>query len=214
MSESLVRIDTVATKMNMLIGELLDFAHLQVGQPLDLNRRPTDLVALARQVAAEYQHSTDRHHIRMEHTTPKVVGLWDAPRLERVLDNLLSNAIKYTQKGGEITIQVGLEDVEGYSGNGKGPQAVLVVRDQGIGIPASDLPYVFEWFRRAGNVSGRIGGTGIGLASARQVVEQHGGTISVESQEGQGTTFTVRLPLATLEANDATAPLDPTRLRV
>ena len=73
--------------------------------------------------------------------------------------------------------------------------AVLVVRDRGMGIPADDLPYIFEWFRRVGNVSGRIRGTGVGLACARQVVEQHGGTITAESQEGQGSTFTVRLPL-------------------
>jgi signal transduction histidine kinase len=70
------------------------------------------------------------------------------------------------------------------------------VRDQGIGIPAADLPRVFERFHRAGNVAGRIAGAGIGLAAARQIVEQHGGTISVERREGAGSTFAVRLPLA------------------
>jgi signal transduction histidine kinase len=73
---------------------------------------------------------------------------------------------------------------------------VLVVRDQGLGIPAADLPRIFTRFERAGNVVGQIPGTGIGLAAVRQVVEQHGGRITVESQEGVGTTCTVRLPLA------------------
>ncbi len=73
--------------------------------------------------------------------------------------------------------------------------AVLAVQDQGIGIPAADLPHVFERFYRARNVSGRTPGTGLGLAGARQIVEQHGGTIAVESREGAGSTVTIRLPL-------------------
>src|SRR5262249_5930145 len=77
--------------------------------------------------------------------------------------------------------------------------AYLTVRDDGIGIPAGDLPHVFERFRRAENVTGRIAGTGIGLAAARQIVEQHGGTIAVESVEGFGTTVTIWLPLASAD---------------
>jgi signal transduction histidine kinase len=73
---------------------------------------------------------------------------------------------------------------------------VLVVRDEGIGIPAADLAHIFDRFARASNVAGHVQGTGIGLASARGIVEQHGGIIAVESTEGVGSTFTVRLPLA------------------
>jgi signal transduction histidine kinase len=76
-----------------------------------------------------------------------------------------------------------------------GPQAVLTVRDPGIGIPAADLPRVFEQFHRADNVAERIPGAGIGLTSAAQIIAAHGGTIAVESQEGVGSTFTARLPL-------------------
>ena len=72
---------------------------------------------------------------------------------------------------------------------------MLTVQDRGIGIPAADLPRVFERFERGRNAVGRIGGSGIGLAATRQIVEQHGGTIEVESREGRGSTFTVRLPL-------------------
>jgi signal transduction histidine kinase len=76
-----------------------------------------------------------------------------------------------------------------------GAWARVAVRDQGVGIPAADLPRLFERFHRGGKVVGRIGGTGIGLASVRHTVESHGGVVEVESQEGVGSTFTIRLPL-------------------
>src|SRR5207249_8439053 len=105
----LARIQSASTKMNDLINELLDFARLQMGQSLDLYRRSTDLVALCRQVVAEHQQSNDRHIMRVEADVPELVGMWDTPRLQRVLDNLLSNAIKYSPKGGQITVEVSLE---------------------------------------------------------------------------------------------------------
>ncbi len=77
-----------------------------------------------------------------------------------------------------------------------GTWAVMEVQDHGLGIPAVDLPHIFERYHRAANTVGRIGGSGIGLAGVKQVVEQHGGTISAASEEGVGTTMTVRLPLA------------------
>jgi signal transduction histidine kinase len=76
---------------------------------------------------------------------------------------------------------------------------VVQVHDQGIGVPAADLPHIFERFHRATNVSGRLPGTGLGLPGAREVVKQHGGEISVASEEGHGSTFTVRLPLEAQE---------------
>ncbi len=72
---------------------------------------------------------------------------------------------------------------------------VIEVEDSGLGIPAEDVPHLFSWFRRGGNVVGRIEGTGIGLVSSRLIVEQHGGTLGVVSLEGEGSTFTLRLPL-------------------
>ncbi len=203
MSDGLDRINSAATKMNGLISELIDFAQLQVGQPLELYRRTTNLVVLASRVVAEHQHYTDKHVIRIESGLPALVGLWDAPRLERVLDNLLSNAIKYSPRGGEIVLGVAQDGADSS-------WAIVTVRDQGIGIPASDLPYIFEWFRRAANVSGRISGTGIGLASVRQVVEQHGGTVEVMSEEGVGSIFTVRLPVKIPETcSTGNAPASP-----
>jgi signal transduction histidine kinase len=172
------------------IDDLLDSARLHAGRPLELKRAPMDLVALAWQAAAEHQRTTEHHRLRVETNEPKLIGVWDPTRLRRVLDNLLSNAIKYSPNGGEVVLRVRVE--EDFAAGGA---AVLAVQDRGLGIPASDLPHVFERFRRAGNVVGRFGGTGIGLAGACQIVQEHGGTIEVDSEEGRGTTFTVRLPL-------------------
>jgi signal transduction histidine kinase len=78
-----------------------------------------------------------------------------------------------------------------------GSWAVVTIEDRGLGIPAADLPYVFDRFRRGGNVQRHIAGSGIGLTGAKQIVAQHGGAISVQSVEGEGSTFTLRLPLLT-----------------
>jgi PAS domain S-box-containing protein len=186
----LQRIDTAIARMTRLIDSLLDMTRAQMGQALPLDRRPVDLVALAREVVQQQEHSTERHQLRLDVAVPELVGVWDAARLERLLENLLNNAIKYSPEGGDITLTVRPEVVTGE------PWALLVVQDQGIGIPAADLPHIFERFQRGRNVKGHIAGTGIGLAAVRQVVEQHGGRVTVDSQEGRGTTFTVRLPLA------------------
>jgi PAS domain S-box-containing protein len=189
-ADGLQRIDATTTRMTRLIDSLLDMTRAQMGQPLPLDRRPLDLVALARQVVEEQQHSTERHQLRLDVAVPELVGVWDAARLERLLENLVNNAVKYSPEGGDVTLTVRPEEVAGE------PWAVLAVEDRGIGIPAADLPHIFERFQRGRNVQGHIGGSGIGLAGVRQLVEQHGGRVTVDSHEGRGTTFTVRLPLA------------------
>lgn len=192
LAEELASIDAATAKMWAMITELLDTARLETGRPLSLNWQPTDLVALVRQEAAAQQHLTDRHHLRVEADVPRLVGEWDPFRLTRVVGNLLINAVKYSPDGGEITASVTRETGSEEAGD----RAVLKIVDQGLGIPAADLPFVFERFRRGANVAGRIEGAGIGLWGARQIVEQHGGTITIDSREGAGTTVTVRLPLS------------------
>jgi signal transduction histidine kinase len=162
-----------------------------MGEALALQRQPTDLVSLAQRVTAAQQQSTQRHSIRVEAAVEELVGTWDVNRVARALDNLLGNAVKYSPRGGEIVVTVRRED------DAAGRWAVLEVRDPGVGIPEADLPRIFERFHRAGNVANEIAGSGIGLSSAREVVEQHGGCIAVTSREGEGSTFTVRLPLTT-----------------
>lgn len=119
--------------------------------------------------------------------------MWDAARLERVVANLISNAVKYSLTNGVIEVNLTREP------GAQGPCAVLTVQDQGVGIPQADLPHVFERYHRARNVVGCIAGVGLGLASVRQIVESHGGTVTAQSHEGAGTTLTVRLPLGEVE---------------
>jgi PAS domain S-box-containing protein len=183
-------IDAATGRMLALVEELMDAALLRAGRTLTLDRTPTDLTALTQAAVEEAQQGTSAHTVRLEATAPALVGEWDGVRLARVLGNLLSNAIKYSPNGGGIVVRVDRED------DAKGAWAVVAVHDRGIGIPAADLPYLFERFRRGGNVVGRITGSGVGLAGAKQIIEQHGGTIRVTSVEGEGSTFTVRLPLA------------------
>jgi signal transduction histidine kinase len=147
-------------------------------------------VALARKVAREFQQNTRHHTIVIETELTRLMGLWDSMRLEQVLDNLMSNAIKYSPNGGEIKMRIARE-----AGTDGHDWAVLCVCDRGIGIAPEDIPHVFEWFRRSRNSSGRISGAGIGLASASYIISQHGGTISVSSEPGEGSTFTVKLPV-------------------
>jgi signal transduction histidine kinase len=186
--DALEQIENSAGRMAQLLDDLVDASRLQAGRPLELRREPIDLVGLARDVIAQHQQTTDRHLLQLMNGVPRLVGVWDRVRLGRVLDNLLGNAVKYSPRGGVIQVCVGIDEQPDRS-------AFVRVSDQGEGIPDADLPHIFERFHRGTNVAGRIPGTGIGLSGARRILEQHGGSIMVESAVGEGTTVTVRLPL-------------------
>ncbi len=184
-------IDTAARRMSAMIDELRDTARIQSGRPLELEYQPTDLVALARREVGLWQQMTAHHRITVDTELSELVGEWDERRLERVLSNLLDNAVKYSPEGGDIIVAVRRVHLDGagYS------WAELTVTDQGLGIPADELPHIFDRFHRARNVAGRVAGTGLGLVAAKQIVEQHGGQITVTSREARGTTVTIRLPI-------------------
>jgi signal transduction histidine kinase len=177
-------IETNSARAAALLDELLDIARLEAGQSLNLERRPTDLVQLVERVAHGYQMGSERHRITVDGGQPELVGHWDAARLARVFDNLLGNAVKYSPEGGAIEVRVSCD----------GPWAVVTVTDDGLGIPEGEQARVFDRFYRGQNVAEQVAGSGVGLAGARHIVEQHGGSISVQSQVGIGSTFTVRLP--------------------
>jgi signal transduction histidine kinase len=139
---------------------------------------------------AEHQQTTERHELRLE-SEAELIGAFDISRLRRVLNNLVDNAIKYSPQGGDVIVRLGHEPAD---------TAVLEVEDHGLGIPATDVSRIFDRFQRASNVEGRFAGTGIGLASARHIVESHAGSIEVDSREGAGTLFRVRLPLRSAPA--------------
>ena len=182
----LARMDRQITRMDKLLDELLDVAKLQTGQLLTLERRPTDLVALTRELTEEHARSSPEHRFDLRTSLSELRGEWDPRRLEQVVNNLLANAVKYSPQGSSIVVQIDRCEER--------DEARIRVIDEGVGIPRDERERIFEWFARARNVEGRVPGTGIGLAGARQIVEQHGGTIRVESEEGVGSTFVVYLP--------------------
>jgi PAS domain S-box-containing protein len=176
-----------------LTDDLLDVTRLQAGR-LELYREPSDLVALARRMTRRLSGATTQHELRLEAVADYIVVNMDVKRIEQVLSNLIHNAIKYSPAGGVITVSVS-EDTQANHGH-------LAVSDHGIGIPASDLGQLFGRFARAENArQSGIEGTGLGLFLCRELIECHGGQIWCESVEGQGSTFTLTLPLAALDAN-------------
>ena len=219
LEKGLTAIVTAARRLARWSDEMTDVARLQVGQTLPLNPQPVDLVALVRRVVQEQQAIAPDNTVHVQTSVPELVGHWDGPRLERLLHNLVGNAIKYSTgtcadlhtDSADITVAVAAAPAMGErptSGQPRGSPAVdtpaageepaawaeITVRDTGIGIPAADLPSIFEPFTRGSNTQS-ITGTGVGLAVARRIVEEHGGSIHIASQEGAGTTVTVRLPL-------------------
>lgn len=186
-------------KLRALIDDVLDFAKIEAGS-LALERRPEDLGALARAVAAlaAPQARVRGQALTVDVPAVPVLADVDAERVEQVLDNLLSNALKYTPDGGAVWVQVAEE----------GGTAVLRVRDTGPGIAPARAHLLFAKYQRAAGTTTRgIVGTGLGLVIVKEVVAAHGGTITVDSTgvAGEGATFTVRFPLAAPALADVAA---------
>lgn len=172
-----------------LIDDLIDTARLRAGQPLDMCPAPFDLLRLVVGCVDEARRVGRSHTLHVEAASAQLPVLGDEPRLERVVRNMLDNAIKFSPNGGDVTVTAGREEGD------EGGWAVVTIADRGLGIPAGELAYVFDPFRRGSNVAGRIHGSGLGLAGAQQIVARHGGQIQVHSTEGEGSIFTLRLPL-------------------
>ena len=181
------RISGAAGHMSELVENMLNLAKMDLG--LQPKRDDIDICNLVVQTIEEFQPQVEakgqRVTIDKTTTTPKVRG--DAFQLSQVLNNLLGNAIKYTPNGGAIDLS--LEEENNI--------VTIKVQDSGYGIPASDLPHIFERFYRVrNNGHDDIEGNGLGLAIVKSIAEQHGGSVSVESEVGNGSCFTISLPLA------------------
>ena len=184
-----------AGRLHRLVDQLLDAARAEAGK-LRLQRRPGDLVAFLDELAQSFSPLAERKRIAFRRTLPDraAIASLDPQALEKVFANLLGNAFKFTPEGGNVVLSA--VRVEGDP-----PLLEVMVSDDGPGIAAEDLPHVFERFYRSERSSTRAQpGTGLGLALARDMVGQHGGTIAVASREGVGSTFTVRLPLMAVGA--------------
>jgi len=189
--ERLSLLDRAAAQMSSLMDDILDLARIEAGRPLELHTRTTSLIELVTQTVDRIREENGAHLLAIEADSEDPTGDWDARRLERVLRNLLRNATKFSPEGSAIVVRVRTVEDELPAE----PWAEVAVSDQGIGIPALQQPLIFaRRFDR--NTPGQPGYMlpDIGLAGARQIAEQHGGTLTVVSEEGRGSTFTLRLP--------------------
>jgi len=186
--ESLMSIDQEAGRLTRLVGGLLLLAQAESGK-LALSMKQVELDLLLTEVFQEMSIlAGNRVRVHLNEID-QVYVTGDRDRLKQVFINLVANAIQYTPQGGEVFLS--LERI--------GEQARIICRDTGPGIPAEDLPHIFERFYRAekSRTRGRTTGFGLGLSIANWIVERHGGRIEVDSKEGRGTTFAIWLPLLT-----------------
>jgi anti-anti-sigma factor len=188
-------------RLGKLVNTLLDFARLQAGR-VRARFEPLDLAALTAELASVFRSAVERAGLEYTVECPPLPEpvLVDRDMWEKIVLNLLSNAVKYTFTG---RISVTLRADHGA--------AVLTVSDTGTGVPGGELPRLFERFHRAEGTQGRsVEGSGIGLAMVRELVGLHGGSITVDSAPGAGSTFTVRVPLGTahLPPDQIVAPDD------
>jgi signal transduction histidine kinase/CheY-like chemotaxis protein len=166
-----------------LINDILDIAKVEAGR-LELNRQDVALQRAVSEVTATLRPLVERKRLRLETRVAALTLSVDPIRLRQILDNLLSNAIKFTPEAGHIDIEVTRD----------GDDVLVSIADSGIGIAADDQQRIFEEFQQVGETAARMGGTGLGLALTRRLVEAHGGEITVESSPDNGARFTVRLP--------------------
>lgn len=186
--------------MTQLIENLLNSSRLiDGGAGLYLNVAPMDMRSLLQEVCQLHREMVPGLQLIQHFAATPVPMVGDAKLLFQALSNLLSNAVKYSPAGGAIAVTM----------ESAPDQVVIAVTDHGIGIPASDLARLFERYHRGSNVSGIVG-TGVGLYLVKTAVDLHHGTIEVQSREGDGSCFTVRLPRAALTVDkspSAGAPL-------
>lgn len=182
--ELVTSIETSVSRMTQMLDRVLRISKSDAGM---LEFRPVhlDLHSLCQRLLKQAREHMQTPCVWVDDLCDSAVwGAFDENLLSHVVDNLLSNAVKYSPSGGEIRFSLRVSETA----------IALTVSDSGIGIPAAELPNLFEPFHRARNV-GSIQGTGLGMAIVKASVELHGGTMEVSSVEGQGSRFTVRLPI-------------------
>jgi len=192
-----------AQRLLKLINELLDLSKLESGQ-MKLQASRLDIIQHLKNSLAFFESAANSKQIDLKFQTDKksVIGYFDKDKMQNIFVNLISNAIKFTDEGGEVLVNVSTPPVPYHRHSLQSPLprggikggVEITVSDTGIGIPKSRLAQIFDRFYQV--EESRSGeGTGIGLALTKELVQLHHGTIAVESEEGQGTTFTVQFPL-------------------
>lgn len=172
-------------RMTLLLDQLLDFSRISMDR-LQLELHAIDLVSIVERLAEESQSMTDRHVLQLVAETRPLITLGDENRLRQAMQYLLGNAIKFSPQSGTIVLTLTIDE----------HHANVAISDKGIGIPAEDQERIFERFERASNVDEQTPGMGLGLFLANELIARHGGIIALKSALGEGSTFTVKLPVA------------------
>jgi signal transduction histidine kinase len=180
-------------KLSSIVRALLLLSQAESGQ-LVLQREPLDLSDVVADVVDQFQIPAEEKGVSLTATLePGWIASADRTQFERLISNLLSNAVKYTPRGGKVNVHVGRDEKDGW--------IRMVVKDTGVGIPADNLPHIFDRFYRVRTAQTHaVQGLGLGLSFVAWIVSAHEGTIKAESTLGEGSRFTVRLPVAAVTA--------------
>lgn len=173
--------------LNRMIKDFLDLSRIESGLPLPLELKATDITAVLKKIVGFHQLQKVDHNFILElpeDPTNPLLNL-DQHRINQVLENLLSNAVKYSPAGTTIHIK-GKEETDAWS---------IKIQDQGMGMSQEQVEKIFNKFYRANDANTQIKGLGLGMSIVKQIVDTHGGSIQVESREGEGTTVTLLLPV-------------------
>jgi signal transduction histidine kinase len=188
----LERLDTAASRASSLVETLRDAQALERGE-LSLTLVPADVREIVRPIVQMFDHMSERHPVMMNVPSLPVMVNADGNRLQRVFENLLTNAIKYSPSGGVVEVCLEIERGE----------AVVSVRDHGIGISEESLPHIFKPSFRAPEAVAAAPGLGLGLTIATEIAHRHGGVIEVRRADPEGSIVSLRLPLCAREAVNA-----------
>ncbi len=184
-SDFIRRVQISVQNITSLVDDLLNLGRIEAG--FDTGKDVIQLDAMIKRelenLETEFKNKKQKVELTLAETTPKTLG--NAIQIRQLLNNIISNASKYTPEDGTIKIKVETEK----------EQLIFQVSDNGVGIPPVDLPFIFDKFYRASNISPDIGGTGLGLSIVKSIVESHKGRVWVDSKIGSGSTFTVVLPI-------------------
>jgi two-component system sensor histidine kinase SenX3 len=191
------RINSEAFRVNRIIEDLLDLSRIEgEGSP---TREPIPISLIVADAIERIRTAAEQHDVKVDFQEPEVslVVFGDRRQLISAIHALLENAVVYSPRGAVVGISIGRVDATvNADGEGVGPHVRIAIKDQGVGIPAKDLERIFERFYRVDPGRAReTGGTGLGLSIVRHVAQNHGGNVLVESREGEGSTFTLELPM-------------------
>jgi signal transduction histidine kinase len=184
----LVYLHTEACALGRIVGELLDLSRIEAGHPLELRPEPVDLDELMERNVELFAAEHRDHRFRWTPTDPGVTLRADPDALDRMVKNLLSNAVKYSPRGGQVSVSASpAVDAPGM--------VELAVEDDGIGIPADQLPRIFDKYVRLPHPeTATTRGLGLGLSLVKALAEAHGGRVQVDSLPGKGSRFCLLLP--------------------